>query len=430
MFKRVLLAAAAALPLGLLLVLGLQLVDGHNPFASEADRKAAQFEEVVRLIHQHYVREDGTDYTKLTEAALDGMLRALDPHSEFMSLHRFSSFREDTSGEFGGIGVHIEMRDRRLTVVAPMGGTPGERAGLLRGDQFMKVDGTDMVDLSLDECLKLLRGKPGTTVVATVYRPRTGETIEKTIVREVIKVESVRDARMVAPGIGSVRIVQFGQKTSDEFLSALEALELQGMKALVLDLRDNPGGLLNVAVDVAQPFFKEGELVVYTQGRSAETREDIVAQPKGPRRTYPIAVLINSGSASASEIVAGALRDTGRAVLIGEKSFGKGSVQTILPVRDGGAVRLTTALYYVPSGAVINGKGIEPHIPVTLSADEDRKLAIQRNRLPMLSPEEFREQFEFDPIEDRQMSAAVDALRGVFAFSKLAQAAEGTTDPH
>ena len=419
MFKRVLLALATALPAALALVIGLQLVTGRGPFfATEASRKAAQVEEVLRLVNRYYVREADADLSKLTETALDGMLHSLDPHSDFMSRREYGDFKDDTRGEFGGIGVHIEMRDKRLTVVAPIGGTPGERAGLLRGDQFVKVDGTTMDGLSLDKCLELLRGEPGTTVVVSVHRPRTQETLERTIVREIIKVQSVRDVQMIAPGIGSIRVLQFGEKTAAEFLAALESLESQGMEALVLDLRDNPGGLLDAAVEVAQPFFNKGELVVYTQGRTPESRDDILADPRGPRRTYPIAILINSGSASASEIVAGALRDTRRAILVGEKSFGKGSVQSVLPVRDGAALRLTTALYYVPSGAVINGKGIEPHIAVALSTDEDHKLAIQRNRLQIMTAEEFREQFEFDPIEDRQMTAAIDALRGMTAFDK------------
>jgi carboxyl-terminal processing protease len=255
-------------------------------------------------------------------------------------------------------------------------------------------------------------------VTVSVFRPRTKETLERTIVREIIKVQSVRDVRMLTPTIGSIRILQFGEKTAAEFLSALETLEAQGMRALVLDLRDNPGGLLNAAVGVAEPFFEKGELIVYTQGRTPDTREDILAEPSAPRRTYPVAVLINPGSASASEIVAGALRDTRRAILVGEKSYGKGSVQTVMPVRGGGALRLTTALYYVPSGEAINGHGIEPQIKVALTADEDHKLAIQRNRLPVMSPEEFRQQFEFDPIEDRQMTAAIEALRGMMTFEE------------
>ena len=420
MFKRVLLALATALPAALAMALGVQLMTGRGPFyATEAARNAAQFEEVMRLVNKYYVREADADYSRLTSTALDAMLHSLDPHSDFMSVREYHDFRDDTRGEFGGIGVHIEMRDKRLTVVAPIGGTPAERAGLLRGDQFLAVDGTNMDGLALDKCLELLRGAPGTSVAVTLFRPRTSETLERTIVREIIKVQSVRDVHMLEPGVGYVRILQFGEKTGQEFVAALDLLESQGMEALVLDLRDNPGGLLTAAVAVAEPFFDKGELIVYTQGRTDDSREEIRAKTSGARRAYPIAVLINSGSASASEIVAGALRDTHRAVLVGEKSFGKGSVQSILPVRDGGALRLTTALYYIPSGAVIHGKGIEPAVAVTLSAEEDRKLAVQRHRLPVMTPDEFEQQFEFAPIEDRQLTAAIAALRdGGTGFEK------------
>ena len=417
MFKRLLLVAAGAFLLGQALVLGVQFVQGRNVLPSrEASRRSDQFRQVLHLINEHYVNENEAAYGRLTEAALESLLHSLDPHSEFLTEREFHNFRADTSQKFGGIGVQIEMRDRRLTVVAPIGDTPETRAGLMRGDQFLTVDDKNVDGLSLDACLDLLRGEPGSQVVIGMLRPRTGETYERSIRREVIKVESVRDVRMLDDAIGFLRILQFGERTGEEFLEALANLEVEGMKGLVLDLRDNPGGLLDSAVQVAEPFFDKGEIVTYTQGRDVDTRENIHARRSGPRRTYPIVILVNSGSASASEIVAGALHDTGRAVLVGEKSFGKGSVQTILSLRGGKeAIRLTTALYYLPSGAVINGKGVEPDIPITLTIEEDRRLGVQRNRLGLMSEAEFTEQFEFEPIEDRQLSAARDALRGVFA---------------
>jgi carboxyl-terminal processing protease len=424
MFKRVLAAVGLACGTTGVLLLAMHFAPGVRLWiGGDARRQADDFEAVLRLIRENYVREDGTSYEELSTTALEELVRSLDPHSEFMMPREYGLFREETSQEFGGIGVQIEMLDRRLTVVAPIAGTPGDRAGLLRGDQFMRVDDREMEGLSLDECLGLLRGKPGSEVRLVVARPRTGETLERTVTREIIRVESVRDARMLNSEIGYVRLLQFAERTGAEFLAALETLERQGMHALVLDLRDNPGGLLNVAVEVVEPFFDAGELVVYTQGRRPDSREDITAAiTNGGRRTYPVAVLVNSGSASASEIVAGSLRDTGRGVLVGEKTFGKGSVQTIFSLRrNGPAIRLTTALYYTPSGAVIHGKGLEPHIPVTLSAEEDRKLAVQRSRLSLMSAQEFREQFEFEPIEDRQLTAAIDALRGVLALHRLSK---------
>ncbi|BET67561.1 hypothetical protein ASA1KI_24790 [Opitutales bacterium ASA1] len=415
MFKRLLVVAAAAFLLGQALVLSVQFVQGRGLGAGgEAARKADRFKQVIQLIHEHYVKEDAAAYDKLSDTALESLLHSLDPHSDFLTAREFQNFRADTSQEFGGIGVQIEMRERRLTVVAPIDGTPGAKAGLMRGDQFVKVDDKDVIGLSLDACLDLLRGKPGSSVSITLFRPRTGETYERRVTREIIKVESVRDVRMLDDGIGYLRVLQFGERTGAEFLRGLEELEERGMKGLVLDLRDNPGGLLDAAVAVSQPFFRRGEVITYTQGRDERSRENINARMSGSPRTYPVAVLVNSGSASASEIVAGSLRDTGRAVLVGEKTFGKGSVQTILPLRGGTeAIRLTTALYYLPSGVVINGRGIEPDIPVTLTVEEERRLAVQRNRLGLMTEKEFAEQFEFEPIEDRQLSAARDALRAV-----------------
>jgi carboxyl-terminal processing protease len=419
MRRREFIVAACAFILGQAVIVGLQWVQGRVLMVgTEAGRRADEYRQILTLINRYYVRESDASIDKLSRTALKSMVRSLDPHSEFLVRDEYEEFRAETSQEFGGIGVQIEMRDRRLTVVAPMAGTPGDRAGLLRGDQFMVVDDRDMEGLSQDECLALLRGRAGTKVNVTVFRPRTGETLQREMTREIIKVQSVPDVRMIAPRVGYVRIVQFGERTGAEFVQALDQLEAAGMNALVLDLRDNPGGLLSAAVAVAEPFFNKSELVVYTQGRTPESREDIRANPPGRTRRYPVAVLTNTGSASASEIVAGTLRDTGRAVIVGEKSFGKGSVQSVLQLNGSGdGLRLTTALYYLPSGVVINGIGVEPHIPVTLTADEDRRLAIQRNRLALMTAEEFEELYNSVPLEDRQLTAAVDALRGVLAFT-------------
>lgn len=426
MFKRVLTMLGLACGCAALLLLGVQLGAGGGLLpGSELRRRSSDFEQVLRLIHDRYVRETGTSYDNLTNTALEGMVRSLDPHSEYLVPREYDQFRAETSQEFGGIGVQVEMRERHLTVVAPIAGTPGDRAGLLRGDRFLRVDDRDIEGLSFDECLDLLRGAPGSAVRLTVLRPSTGETLEKSVTREIIRVESVRDVHMLNADVGYVRLLQFGERTADEFVAALDSLEKQGMRALVLDLRDNPGGLLDAAVAVAEPFFNPGELIVYTQGRTPDTREDLKASSTAHRRDYPIAVLVNAGSASASEVVAGALRDMHRAILVGEKTFGKGSVQTIFSIRRGGpAVRLTTALYYTPLGDVIHGKGIEPNVPVTLPADEDRKLAVQRNRLSLMTPAEFRAQFEFEPIEDRQLTTALDLLRGVLALARPANASD------
>jgi carboxyl-terminal processing protease len=418
MFKRLLLVAAISFAVGQIVVGGVRFAQ-RGGFSAywEANRRADSFREVLRIVNDHYVEEVRADYQTLTESALRGMLDSLDPHSEYLDRAKLARLRDDTSQQFGGIGVQIEQRRGFLTVVAPIAGTPGERAGLLSGDRIVQIDETSTERLSMDAAMGLLRGKPRSPVTLTVFRPATAETFERRIVREIIQVENVRDVRMLTPEIGYVRVLQFGERTGAEFLKALEELETAGMQALVLDLRNNPGGVLGSAIDVAQPFFARGELIAYTEGRQKDSRENLLARARGEPRSYPIAVLINSGSASASEIVAGALRDSRRAVLIGETTFGKGSVQSIVPLKNGEALRLTTALYYTPGGAVIHGRGIDPHVPVVLTVDEERQLLIQRSRLELMTPAEFAEQFGFEPIEDRQLRAALEILQGVQALT-------------
>jgi carboxyl-terminal processing protease len=319
--------------------------------------------------------------------------------------------------------VQIELKDNRVTVIAPIAGTPGERAGILRGDQIIKVNGDLIQDPPLNNAIEKLRGRPGTKVDVTLHRPSTGADIDVTITREIIRQDTIRSAQILEPGIGYIHLTQFNERSGLEFREALERLEREGMRALVLDLRNNPGGLLNVAVEVAQPFFDRGELVVYTQGRTNGTRQNYTAQGDSARRDYPIAVIVNSGSASASEVVTGALRDTSRAVVIGERTFGKGSVQSILPLKNGDALRLTTARYYTPSGRVIHEVGITPDIELPVSVEEEGKLIVQRLRRDYEDAAEFKERFGFDPVEDKQLKAATDMLRGVLAMAPAKKSA-------
>lgn len=366
------------------------------------------------MVHDKYVDPDDVDYEELTQAALQGMLRSLDPHSELLVQSKYEDLQSQTRQEFGGIGIQIERRDERITVIAPIAGTPGERAGIMPGDQIIKVDDIGTEDAAIDKIVELLRGAPGEKVQLTLNRPQTGEVLEKTIVREVIQIDSVRNEHLIDGKIGYVQITQFGDRTGSELVAALDSLEEQGMRGLIIDLRNNPGGLLTASVEVAQPFFERNELVVYTQGRDESSRYEIRAGRNGKERNYPIAVLINSGSASASEIVAGALQDTKRAVIVGETSFGKGSVQSIYPLRNESALRLTTAKYYTPSGKVIHERGVIPDIVVELPLEDEVKLRVQRNRPGLDDPEEFLLRFGFEPIEDRQLQAAIQALNGIF----------------
>ena len=386
-------------------------------------RDTAYFRKVLDLVAQNYVRPQDADYDRLTLAALEGMLKSLDPHSEFMRAPAYRELKEEMDGRFGGIGVQVERRDGRVTVIAPIADTPGERAGIQRGDQIVKVDGESIEKLGMDGVVDRLRGRPGTKVVVTLFRPSNKQTLDVRITREVIRVESVRDPHMLGDGIGYIQLVQFSEHSGAEFKKALEQLRSQGARALVLDLRNNPGGLLDAAVDVAEPFFRPGELVVYTQGRTPDSRQDLRAGAGAADLRLPIAVLVNAGTASAAEVVTGALKDTGRAVVVGERTFGKGSVQTVFQLQNGEAMRLTTALYYTPGGISIQEKGIEPQISVPVSLDDEAKLRLQRLRRDLTDPKDFAARFGFEPIADQPLQTAIDVLKGTALFDQRSHAA-------
>jgi carboxyl-terminal processing protease len=391
----------------------------------DLERSTAYFRSVLDLVGRNYVEEKAAGYDQLTRAALEGMLKSLDPHSDFLKADAYRELREEMDGKFGGIGIQIEQRDGRIVVIAPIADTPSERAGVRRGDQIVKVDGQPIEKLRMDKIIDRLRGKPGTKVEVGLYRPATKATIELTLTREIIKVESVRDPRMLSEGIGYIQLTQFSERTGAEFGQALKQLQAQGAKALVLDLRNNPGGLLDAAVDVAEPFFKPDELIVYTKGRTADSRQELRAGPSAGGLNLPVAVLVNSGTASAAEIVAGALKDTARAVVVGETTFGKGSVQAIFRLKNGEALRLTTARYYTPSGVSIHEKGIEPQVPVTVSPEDEGKVRLQRLRRDLTDQQEFAARFGFEPIEDRPLQVAIDVLQGVELFVAHNQLAPG-----
>ncbi|MFH1496342.1 MAG: S41 family peptidase [Verrucomicrobiota bacterium] len=417
MLKRIF-AIGAGIGVGLLCSVGavhLGALWGFWP-NRELERSTAQVREVMRLVHERYVDEQAVSYEALKQAALDGIAASLDQHSGYLTAEDYHLLQEEIGNEFGGIGVQVEMMEGKLTVVAPIRGTPGDRAGLLRGDQIESIEGEPVGDADLMALIARLRGKPGTEVAIGVRRPSEDRSFELTIRREVIRVDSVKTVAPDADGIGVIEIVHFGEKTGGEFRRALDRLRAEGMRALVIDLRDNPGGLLNAAVEVAGPFFHRNELVVYTQGRDPADRIELRSDGRDAVPSdLPVAVLINGGSASASEIVAGALKDTGRAVLVGDKSYGKGSVQTLYPLRGDEALRLTTAKYFTPSGVVIHGQGIPPDIEVKLAPDEEKAVALQHLRADLTDPAEFKERFGVDLVPDRQLEAAKSALRDKLA---------------
>ncbi len=384
----------------------------------ELDRSAAVVRDVMKLVGENYVDPKAAALPALTKSALDGLIGSLDPHSEYMDVAAYNTLQEDLSSEFGGIGVQVELRAGRVVIIAPIAGTPGERAGLRRGDEIVSIDGEKLAKPTMDTIVTRLRGKPGTKVTVGLFRPTTKEDLTLPLSRETIRVDSVRDVRLLPGGIGYVQLTQFVERTADEFAKALNQLQTQGAKALVIDLRNNPGGLLDSVVDVAGNFFPKGELIVYTQGRDTKDREDYRADHSRPPLTLPVAVLINAGSASAAEILAGALKDTHRAVVVGERSFGKGSVQSIYKLGAGGGLRLTIARYYTPSGAVIHEHGVPPDVEVVMTPDEDRSLALQRSRSDLTDPAAFKERFSLDLIPDRQLDAAVSVLQAALLLEK------------
>ena len=427
MRKRYLLA-----PAGMVLGAGLSLgtaqlaaLWGLFP-ARDLTRSTSYLHEVMKIVNENYVDPKASGYDALARNAIHGMVESLDPHSEYLESKDNAELEEDLSGEFGGIGVEVDVRRGRIIVITPVAGSPGERAGIRHGDEITSIDG-HLADGSAtsDEVVERLRGKPHTTVSLRIYRPDTRQALSFKIEREMIKVDSVTDVRVLGGDVGYLQITEFSEHTGEQFDAALNSLFKRNIGALVIDLRNNPGGLLDSAVDVSEPFFRKGELIVYTQGRKSTDREDYRAEADGDPVGLPVAVLINSETASAAEVVTGALKDTGRAVIVGERSFGKGSVQSIFKLRDGEGMRLTTAHYYTPSGVTIHEKGIAPQVEVVMTPDEDSKIRQQTVRPDLSDPAEFKAMFGFAPIADRQLNAALDALKGVEILDEQAAAPKG-----
>ncbi len=379
------------------------------------------FAKAVQLIRQDYVDGNKTSYHDLITAAMKGMLASLDPHSQFMDPDDFRDMQDDTRSRFNGLGIEVSMKTGLPTVVTAMEDTPAARAGILSGDQILKINGSSTERMDLQDAVNILRGPPGGKVTLTLLRPSTKEIKEYTLERVEIKVQSIKgtrllDTELAGPHkIGYIRLIQFNEPTADDLSKALDELQKQGMQALILDLRNNPGGLLNSAVDVCGQFLPPNTKVVSTQGRVAsQQREYSTSGAAKGRPNFPMAVLANEGSASGAEIVSGALKDLHRAILVGETTFGKGSVQNVMQLPDGSALRFTTAKYYTPSKQVIHGNGVTPNIRVPMSAEQERALFALRSA-ENLKPDEEKDMIK---TRDPQMLRAIDALKGVMIYAQ------------
>jgi carboxyl-terminal processing protease len=350
----------SGLTLTAILFVGIFIGKGEDQasHASESYEELQVFAEVLSQIKKHYVEETKTK--DLVQGALRGMLAGLDPHSSFMTSDMFKEMQVETKGEFGGLGIQIGIKEHRLIVIAPIEDTPAFAAGIQSGDTIIKVDDKATKDLTLMEAVQHMRGQRGTSVKLTVIREGVDEPLIFTIIRDIIKIKSVR-SKILEGNIGYIRMTQFQEATATDLTKELERLVARQIQGLILDLRNNPGGLLTAAVRVSEQFLEAGRLVVSIQGRN-EQKVEYRAGTNSKHYQYPMIVLINHGSASASEIVAAAMQDWGKAVIIGTVSFGKGSVQTILPLSDGSGLRLTTAKYYTPTGKTIHSIGVQPDI--------------------------------------------------------------------
>lgn len=378
-------------------------------FGKEKDdlyRELEIFAEGLAVIEGKYVEEKTAE--DLIYGAMRGLALSLDAYSQFLTPDDYKNLLVETEGKFGGLGIEITIRNGLLTIISPIEDTPAWRAGVEAGDVIIRIDGELTKEITLNGAVKKLRGEPKTEVTITVLREKSRKVEDITIVRDIIKIKDIKRPAILEDGIGYVKIGEFRETTSKDLSKALKKMEKDGLKALILDVRNNPGGLLNSAIDISSKFLEDGEVVVSTDSRTEEKRI-YKSVPFGKKYLdIPLVVLINKGSASGSEILASALRENNRAILLGETTFGKGSVQTILPLSDGSAMRLTTSKYYTPSGESIHEKGVEPDIKVSREVAEKVEEDVFEN---------LDKKKEFDYKEDNQILRALDLVKGLLILS-------------
>jgi len=416
------------------LILGSTLIFGQVVFAEKADLPIddlRSFSEIFERIKNNYV--EPVDDKQLFEDAIKGMLAGLDPHSTYLDSEHFTELREGTTGEFGGLGIEVTMEDGFIKVVSPIDDTPAAKVGIQAGDLIIRLDETSVKGLTLKESVDIMRGEPGSKLMLTILREGETKPLKIEITRAIIKVKSVKH-KLLEPGFGYVRVSTFQSRSADNVKEAIRALRIENdgqLKGLILDLRNNPGGLLNAAVDISDIFISKG-LIVYTEGRVKGSNQKFKAKPTDLLKDAPLVVLVNGGSASASEIVAGALQDHSRAVIVGSKTFGKGSVQTVMPLTNETAVKMTTARYFTPSGRSIQAEGIEPDITldkVAISAQKASEFKSLReadlsghleNNGDKKSAEDQAEKEDDTPlaVKDYALSEALNILKAIAILKK------------
>lgn len=385
------------------------------------------FADSVTIISTDYV--EALKIKDLIYGAIKGMMNTLDGYSQFLDPESFREITEETRGEFGGIGIEIGIRDGVLTVIAPIEDTPASKAGIMAGDKIVKIDGDITRDMTLDDAVEKLRGDAGTKVALSVIRGDEDRIYDFEIERAVIKLKSIKDFKVIEDDIGYIRLIEFQERTGRDLKAAVKDLIKQGARSLIIDIRNNPGGLLDAAVEVSDMFLKPGSLIVYTEGRDPEKRMDFKSKKTSDFDDLNLVIIVNKGSASASEIFAGALKDNMRAVTVGTTTFGKGSVQTVIPLKDKSALRLTTASYYTPSGKNLRDKGIEPDITVELvkvSEDEEGE-ETEKKKDRVFDKVKDTEEKTNKPSEkknepgeyDSQLQAAVNVLKGARIFEQF-----------
>lgn len=415
--------AARILPPVLFIVLIINLGYGYNAYSKSLETKPqddgytsiSMFMNIVQLIREKYVDKEKVAYDELFTNALKGMLRGLDPFSSYLDRKSYLRMVKETEGrEFGGLGIHIILKNHKLTVIAPMEDSPAMKAGVKRGDVIMYIEDKPTSSLSMHECMKLLQGSPGTEVTLTIHRESENLTKKIKIERAIIEPHTVKWAFDEQDKIGYIRISLFNKPTADDLDEALMELKSKKMTALVLDLRNNPGGLLDSAVQVCSRFIETNKLIVYIEGRKISERQNFYSDPTEKALNIPIAILVNDSSASAAEIVAGCLQDYKRAALIGERTFGKGSVQSVIPITKQTAVRLTTAKYYTPSERVIHENGIDPDIIVDVTPAAANALFYQSLAYPGIVKPKAK-----GAIKDLQLERAIEILKGIRLFKKV-----------